>query len=1161
MKKYLLLITIGMMCCAGAMAQTWTPVPTTQMNPFAYYLDAELSKDYSTITVKYCLNADAKSVTIVFLDGETIVKQVEVGIDKHTKTAAYTQRHSVVVSTEGLPTNKKITWRIEVKGAGRANCGVYSSDGTNAYRYKFYRPSSVDIIQDPSSTDYGKVLVVESQHEASTTSGLHSSLRKKKNGNDDPQGAGIYVFNPDLTPRENTSGTYVFNGTNDDRFKGTEFAPYRVRVSEDGRMFVSSLHPNGDILWEINKDFRSWSTVIGKEVSGTTWVGNKNTSAKVDTDYRLNTTNGDFIAAPCAGLDVRGKGEDLKLLLLSCTEQAFGNGQPGFHTCEYNLGTAKTWNQVPSKDFETNFLHTDIDQTTQKPKSVFAATTTSNVQYDKDGGIWCVSFRGTCKDSEPGLVHKTAAGKEDCRMLRSNTKNAALRFNKTFTRAMMASEGNYGVLYDYIPDHGSNDDKQGYFFIQRNIDMSAVGSYLNDFAWDNANNIYTVGASSQNGGNGHLVVYCLPYNAEDVFTTPGPSTFTLTETICWHPYPEGYQVTNEDLWETFQRDYNDWYRFHPNAEQKISENQAYQPITSAYGFTYPSDKDSNGEYVYRDGLVSDFLTDEVSKWKWLGDYITEIANPTSVPESNEALWEEFKTYFNESYYDSNNKYYNKENKYPRASTTTMANAAVFWPSGIDNDDVNIMTDPNSNFKWLGDYIKSVSEAKGIVIDSELKWRGSVRAFFNTSAETLGSFTPADFSEAGKYENWLPYYVSSDGKSPINTEMEWRKEVYAFFNHTNSCGYTDLNGNWKRDNTGDYTTAGLSDQANNGANGWFDEWWNATFKPTMEAYPSDSLPTIRRKGYALGGWYYGNDEGYSLNDREATKGITRGGCLWARWLETCLYEGYITGTVANSAAKEEMGRSINRNFELIETAHNKSDYAIDIERKLQGGVYNTFALPFALSRKTGALNHVGKIVDAETGQTPLLADETTSILRYQGSAIIENGVGEYVLQLNFAEWEDNGEYDYIAASSPFLIKPENDIKQRMRTKWNPFISVAFNNVQDAYVEFLPVLAPTEVQGGAGTNNLILVGDNRLARLTSTGTMLGLRGYFNGSEIPSDLSPKQVVIKITEKNGVVTYLDNIETPQQGASAIKIMQNGMIYILRDGKMYNIMGQEVGR
>lgn len=456
MKKYLLLITIGMMCCAGAMAQeTWTPVITTQMNPFAYDLDADLSKDYSTITVKYCLNADARSVTIVFLDGETIVKQVEVGSDKRTRTAAYTQRHSEVVETEGLPMNKKITWRIEVKGEGRANCGVYSLDGTNVYSHKFYRPSSVDIVQDPTNFNYGKVLVVESQHTVSSEIGYHSSPMTKTKGiaagKTDPQGAGIYVFNPDLTPRENTSGTYVFNGKSDSRFANTSYSPHRVRVSEDGRMFVTSMdHTKGAILWEIDNYFSTWTTVMGAGVGGAKY----NTST-----YDLTTSGGSFIAGPNAGFDVRGTGTELTLLMLSCDNTAFAADHKGFECREYKLGKATTWSTVPSKDFDTN-------------EHVFVSERTSNVQYDKDGGIWCVSYRAECNNDQPGLVHKTAAGVEDCRMLRSYTKNAALRFNKTFTRAMMASEGDYGVLYDYIPDHGSNNASQGYFFNQRNIDMS-----------------------------------------------------------------------------------------------------------------------------------------------------------------------------------------------------------------------------------------------------------------------------------------------------------------------------------------------------------------------------------------------------------------------------------------------------------------------------------------------------------------------------------------------------------------------------------------------------------------------------------------------------------------------------------------------------------------
>ena len=68
MKKSLLLIVVGMLCSIGVMAENITPTITTQMNPFAYYLEAAISADNSTITIEYCLNAHAKDVTIVFSD-------------------------------------------------------------------------------------------------------------------------------------------------------------------------------------------------------------------------------------------------------------------------------------------------------------------------------------------------------------------------------------------------------------------------------------------------------------------------------------------------------------------------------------------------------------------------------------------------------------------------------------------------------------------------------------------------------------------------------------------------------------------------------------------------------------------------------------------------------------------------------------------------------------------------------------------------------------------------------------------------------------------------------------------------------------------------------------------------------------------------------------
>ena len=1156
MKKHIFLFAIALLSCLQVMGQDaeyWTPVKTTEMNPFAYNLKAELSNDKQSVTIKYSLNANASSVKIVFLNGETVLKEVQ--SDKITKTDAYVQHTLAPISITDLPLNKKITWRVDVQGSGRQNVGIYAYDGTNT-TYSFDLPSSVDIVKDPTSGNYGKVIVVEGSH-AGKGKSTHSSHK----------GAGLYVFNPDVTPRKDKHGHFGFNGGsttwNDETnnyFANTTYAPYRVRVSEDGRIFVSSMYQytggtkqqyiHGDILWEVDENFTKWTTVMGEGVGGA-----KYDITTVDGYYKnqLSTSGGAFIAAPNAGLDVRGKGEDLKLLMLSCDYRAFANDYNGFTLGEYNLGTAKTWNSAPSRTFDVS----------TKDEQVFATATTSNVVYGPDGDLWCVSYRTTSKYTEPGLVRFNSSGEEVCRIIRDKTQRAGLRFNNDYTRAIMASATIYGTLYDYMPNHGSNDSTQGYFFVERNIDMSAVGQNLNDFAWDNANNIYAVGQTTSVGGkqDGHLAVYCLPYSASDVFTTPGPNSFILAETICWHPYPAGHKVTNEDLWETFQCDYNDWYRFHPNAEEKITEAQAHQPITGAYGFTFPSDKIDENTYKYRDGLVSDLLTNEKSKWKWLGDYIKIAANPTIIPADNAALWGSSNTDVNGFMY-----YFNQFYGVNRA-TQTIANVASFWDSSGDycnKTQGNILQAEGSAYKWLGDYILKVtneqlaagklSTYKGL--NTEIKWRYALYAFFNKQSIKDSDYNGyADFSEAGKPENWLPYYVSPEGKNQIDTEFEWRREVHAFFNKGNTCTYKNINGEWETANTGDYTTTGESDQANNGVNGWWDEWWDATFKPTLEAYPTDSLPTIRRKGYVLSGWYYGDNDGYSLDDRENTKGVTRNGCLWARWLETCLYEGYITGSVANSAAIEEMGKQINRNTELMNLTQSKSDYPLDVDRKMQGGMYNTFAVSFAFSKEDGAFNHINKIVAANDANNQLLSN--ASILCFTGTSIVENGVGEYVLQLNFDEWDGSSA---ILANTPILVKPENNITTRMHLQWNPYINATSNHpVTHSYVTFVPVLAPSEIQGGAGTNNFILVADNRLARLSSTGTMLGLRGYFNGSQIPDNLTPQKMIVKITEKNGVVTYLDDIDTPQQGASAIKILQNGNIYILRDGVTYTITGARV--
>lgn len=120
--------------------------------------------------------------------------------------------------------------------------------------------------------------------------------------------------------------------------------------------------------------------------------------------------------------------------------------------------------------------------------------------------------------------------------------------------------------------------------------------------------------------------------------------------------------------------------------------------------------------------------------------IPDVQVPT-----NEELWEDFKTYFQEYY------------GVTRADAP-ITDVASFWCSGIDSD-ANILTNTDSKYKWLGDYIAQVSAADGRSVDYETMWRHSLSSFFNCNKRESFPIT-ADFTEAGKPENWGSYYLAA-----------------------------------------------------------------------------------------------------------------------------------------------------------------------------------------------------------------------------------------------------------------------------------------------------------------------------------------------------------------------------------------------------------------
>jgi uncharacterized repeat protein (TIGR02543 family) len=142
----------------------------------------------------------------------------------------------------------------------------------------------------------------------------------------------------------------------------------------------------------------------------------------------------------------------------------------------------------------------------------------------------------------------------------------------------------------------------------------------------------------------------------------------------------------------------------------------------------------------------------------------EVAVPT-----NDSLWTAFKAYFNTYYPGGSDDCI--EVTFPRADQP-IENVATFWPSKTDgtqqvDPNANILTNTNSEYKWLGDYIVKVATEQGVVIESEAQWRYNLWAFFNCSKRTSWPVS-ADFSEAGKPEKWGPAYQVAHGGTTGST---------------------------------------------------------------------------------------------------------------------------------------------------------------------------------------------------------------------------------------------------------------------------------------------------------------------------------------------------------------------------------------------------------
>ena len=465
------------------------PVLLEARNAYAY--DIKVEQQEGNYVVSYRLNAPASQVKVqLWADGEVAKEYDGTTIAQYTdeNKTAVNNLNTVTIPAADVPEDTKVSFRVAVTSEALTEAAVAEK------AYRFYHPAGVAIDNNTDSPYFGRLYMTEAMPSTSAT--YHSYGE----GN----GQGLYIFDQMLNPVTNAEGSYAFKGgqTFQEKFTNgtTSYDPRKVRITEDGRVLLSGQNENGVALWEVNPE--DLNADFKPIISGT------------PNGYDIQTADGQFMAAPNVSMDVKGKGSNLKVLMLSNNNGGqFACG--GYRTDEYDLGTATEWTTAPSRNIAA-----------LSGKYTITHTNTT-VLYDNEGGIWYANSRATATADEPTLVHINAAGEEDYKVEDGGGLyygGGGIAFNHDFTRLAIGTGSNTITVYAVSKDA----DGKPVLTEEFNFETT-IGRNCNDIAWDIADNLYIV------GNNGEwLKSFSLPRESGEVVVA-APSKYDVSITSDEYP--------------------------------------------------------------------------------------------------------------------------------------------------------------------------------------------------------------------------------------------------------------------------------------------------------------------------------------------------------------------------------------------------------------------------------------------------------------------------------------------------------------------------------------------------------------------------------------------------------------------------------------------------
>ena len=457
----------------GPVAQN-NPQPLTGANPYAYELSS-YPEGYNLVAT-YSLNADAENVDFIFYD--------KYGNQVHTESlgARTAGQHTDYVDVTALPEDDGYSWAVSVKGASKSSPQEFMS-------LKFYNPRSVEVDNNSESETFGNVYCTEGM--AVPNTGYYSSNN----------GQGLYAFKPDFSPIINpNTGNYAFMGglTPSNNANG-KFGPdlQKVRVSNDGRIFVTRGNDSGSYI--------AYAPSFEDLVENNRFESLLRNGSNDASNLMYRDGAGNFLAAANLGFDIKGEGDNLKLLALSYQYSLFTTYNPTYaRVDEYSLGNSDALSS---------------------PRNIMTGKYTvypdgTNIAYDNRGGIWYCQYRSEPSESTPSLVYIDANGNERLKETTVVRGGAGIRLSPDCSKIAIASSVTEFTVYNLSYSGDGAPSLSAAYTVSH-----GMGANVNDIAWDIANNVYVCGNISE-----YFKAFALPTNTPALTKAKDMYNFTKLST-------------------------------------------------------------------------------------------------------------------------------------------------------------------------------------------------------------------------------------------------------------------------------------------------------------------------------------------------------------------------------------------------------------------------------------------------------------------------------------------------------------------------------------------------------------------------------------------------------------------------------------------------------